>query len=182
MDAARFSSVPIGTKTFFCFRSILHAILKVMSHTAHRSSCCRLPDAAAPQNTSRAEVQRTSSLLIPCAHRKLNVKHHQTAPKPEIRTVPGIHIIYIIYHGREIKRCAGEKIEHQNEYLQATQQQQCGYACIQARLISRNPGSTEEACEYGLSRGTCFAARSLELVAVAGRLWISWCVLGWEDF
>ena len=36
----------------------------------------------------------------------------------------------------------------------------------------------EEACEYGLTRGTCFVARRLELVAVAGLLWISWCVLG----
>ena len=50
------------------------------------------------------------------------------------------------------------------------------------RLISTNPGSMEEACEYGLTRGTCFVARRLELVAVAGRLWISWCVLGGADF
>ena len=35
-----------------------------------------------------------------------------------------------------------------------------------------------EAGECGLTRGTCFAARHLELVAVAGLLWISWCVLG----
>ena len=38
-----------------------------------------------------------------------------------------------------------------------------------------------EAGECGLTRGTCFAARRLELVAVAGRLWIS-CVLGGADF
>ena len=30
----------------------------------------------------------------------------------------------------------------------------------------------EEACEYGLTRGTCFVARRLEVVAVAGLLWI----------
>ena len=30
----------------------------------------------------------------------------------------------------------------------------------------------EEACEYGLTRGTCFVARRLEAVAVAGLLWI----------
>ena len=35
-----------------------------------------------------------------------------------------------------------------------------------------------EADEYGLTRGTCFIARRLEVVAVAGLLWISWCVLG----
>ena len=39
-----------------------------------------------------------------------------------------------------------------------------------------------DAGEYGLTRGACFVARRLELVAVAGRLWISWCVLGWADF
>ena len=30
--------------------------------------------------------------------------------------------------------------------------------------------------EYGLTRGTCFVARRLEVVAVAGLLWISRCV------
>ena len=35
-----------------------------------------------------------------------------------------------------------------------------------------------EAGEYGLTRGTCFVACRLEVVAVAGLLWISWCVLG----
>ena len=39
-----------------------------------------------------------------------------------------------------------------------------------------------EADEYGLTRGTCSVARRLELVAVAGRLWILWCVLGGEFF
>ena len=40
--------------------------------------------------------------------------------------------------------------------------------------ISTNPGSME-AGEHGLTRGTCFVARRLEVVAVAGLLWIS-CV------
>ena len=31
-----------------------------------------------------------------------------------------------------------------------------------------------EAGEYGLSRGTCFVARRLDVVAVAELLWISW--------
>ena len=39
-----------------------------------------------------------------------------------------------------------------------------------------------EAGECRLTRGTCFIARRLELVAVAGLLWISWCVLGAADF
>ena len=39
-----------------------------------------------------------------------------------------------------------------------------------------------EAGEYGLTRGTCFLACRLELDAVAGLLWISWCILGGVDF
>ena len=34
-----------------------------------------------------------------------------------------------------------------------------------------------EVSEYGLTRGTCFVAHRLELVTVAGLLWISGCVL-----
>ena len=39
-----------------------------------------------------------------------------------------------------------------------------------------------EAGEYGLTRGTRVLACRLELDAVAGLLWISWCVLGGADF
>ena len=39
-----------------------------------------------------------------------------------------------------------------------------------------------EAGEYGLTRGTCFFARRLEVVAVAGLLRLSWFVLGGVDF
>ena len=39
-----------------------------------------------------------------------------------------------------------------------------------------------EAGEYGLTRGMCFVARHLEMVAVTGLLWISWCLLGRRDF
>ena len=49
------------------------------------------------------------------------------------------------------------------------------------RPISTNPESME-AGEYRLTRGTCFVARRLEVVAVAGLLWISWCVLGAAEF
>ena len=49
------------------------------------------------------------------------------------------------------------------------------------RSISANPGSVE-AGEYGLTRGTCFVARRLKVIAVAGLLWISWCVLGSAGF
>ena len=48
--------------------------------------------------------------------------------------------------------------------------------------ISTSPGSME-ASEYGLTRGTCFVARRLEVGAVSGLLWISWwCVLGAAGF
>ena len=49
------------------------------------------------------------------------------------------------------------------------------------RPISTNPVSME-AGKYGLTRGTCFFARRLEGVAVAGRLRLSWGVLGGVDF
>ena len=54
---------------------------------------------------------------------------------------------------------------------------------VHARPISTIPGSME-ACEYGLTRGTCFVARCrcLEVVAVGGLLWISCCVLGAAGF
>ena len=49
------------------------------------------------------------------------------------------------------------------------------------RPISTNPVSME-AGEYGLMRGTCFFARRLDVVAVAGLLRLSWYVLGGVDF
>ena len=49
------------------------------------------------------------------------------------------------------------------------------------RPISTNPGSME-AGGYGLARGTCCVARRLDLVAVAGLMWISWYVLGAAGF
>ena len=48
--------------------------------------------------------------------------------------------------------------------------------CIQARPIPTNPRSMEEEREHGLSSGKCFTARRLEVVAVAGLLWISFVV------
>ena len=39
-----------------------------------------------------------------------------------------------------------------------------------------------DTAEFGLTRGTCFVARRLEMIAVAGLLWISWCVLGAAGF
>ena len=47
--------------------------------------------------------------------------------------------------------------------------------------ISTNPTSME-AGVYGLTHEMCLVARRLEVVAVAGLLWISWCVWGGVDF
>ena len=49
------------------------------------------------------------------------------------------------------------------------------------RPITTNPGSMD-AGQYALTRVTCFVARCLELVVVAGLLSISLCVLGAADF
>ena len=49
------------------------------------------------------------------------------------------------------------------------------------RPISTNPVSME-AGEHGLTRGTCFFARRLEVVAVAELLRLSWRVLVGVDF
>ena len=46
----------------------------------------------------------------------------------------------------------------------------CEESC--ARPISTNPVSME-AGEYGLTRGTWFFARRLEVFAVAGLMWVS---------
>ena len=39
-----------------------------------------------------------------------------------------------------------------------------------------------ESGKYGLPRGTCFIAYRIEVFAVAGMLWISWCVLDAAGF
>ena len=49
------------------------------------------------------------------------------------------------------------------------------------RPISPNPGSME-AGEHGQTRGTWFFARRLEVVAVAGLMWVSWCASVGRDF
>ena len=49
------------------------------------------------------------------------------------------------------------------------------------RPTSTKPGSME-AGEYGLTRVTWVFARRLEVVKVAGLLWIQWCVLGGAIF
>ena len=75
-------------------------------------------------------------------------------------------------------------IEHQNIHRRRGSSSSASihtkYVCIQARPISTKPRSMEEECEYGLPSGTCFTARRLEVVAIAGLQqccgYISWCV------
>ena len=76
-EKSLFSGVLIGPKSLNRFTP-LHEILKFMPHTAAR--CCNKHQ---QQKTPRAQ-QNTSSLLIPCAHGKLNVKPHRTTSKPDI--------------------------------------------------------------------------------------------------
>ena len=56
-------------------------------------------------------------------------------------------------------------IEHQNVHRRRS-----------SSSSATNPRSMEEECEYGLPSGTCFTARRLEVVAVAGLLWIYFVV------
>ena len=50
-----------------------------------------------------------------------------------------------------------------------------GQSCT--RPISTNPESME-AGEHGLTRGARFVAVCVEVVAVAGLMWVSWCAFG----
>ena len=79
-------------------------------------------------------------------------------------------------------------IEHQNVHRRRSSSSS---ASIYIRVytseaaISTNPRSTKKECEYGLPSGTCFPARRLEVVAVAGLLWTYFVVCFfsvWWDF
>ena len=67
-EKSSFSGVLIAPKSLICFTP-LHAILKFMPHAA--AGCSKKQQ---QQKTPHAQ-QCPSSLLIPCAHGKLNVKH-----------------------------------------------------------------------------------------------------------
>ena len=108
LDAAGLFRVLIGTKSFFCFRSILHVILKVMPHTAHRRSLL----SAARSSSSRRHLARSSTVHVESSDTMRSRKAQCQAPtdSPETGNT-------YMYHSRESKRsCAGEKIELQNEY------------------------------------------------------------------
>ena len=106
--------------------------------------------------------------MIPCAHGKLNVKHHRT-------TNPETGDTYE-YHSRERRSCAGQKIVYNTKTYRggaaAAAVRVFTHVCIQARPISTNTRYMEEEFGYRLPSGTCFTARRVEVVAVAGLLWI----------
>ena len=127
-----------------------------MPHTA--ACCCSKHQQKMPR------AQQYTSLLIPCAHRKLNVKHHRTTPKPET------------HHGRG-RSCTGEKTEHLNVYkrhshhpaprrLSPTRQQAsytnwvelvrvCRLAVVSAAAVCRSvPQCAAECCSYCVTTRT----------------------------
>ena len=81
-----------------------HVILRTVPHTAARCCCNK------QQHTPRA--QQYTSLVVPCAHGKLDVKHHRTTPKPETHVTRQV----VILRSSRVRSCAGEKIEYQNVY------------------------------------------------------------------
>ena len=109
LDAAGLFRVLIGTKSFFCFRSILHVILKVMPHTAHRRSLL----SAARSSSSRRHLARSSTVHVESCDTMRSRKAQCQAPPDNPETGD-------TYHSRESRRCAGEKIEHQNGYKRGT--------------------------------------------------------------
>ena len=100
-----FPGALIGPKSFFYLTFI------ACTFEIYAARCCN----RAAEDTPRA--QQHTSLLIPCAHGKLNVKHYRTTPKPET---------HITSRGRS---CAGEKIENRApKRIQAQQLSSSGTA------------------------------------------------------
>ena len=54
--------------------------------------------------------------------------------------------------------------------------------CESCTWPSSTSSGSMESGEYGLMRGTCVFARRLEVVAVAGLMWVSWCDFGGAGF
>ena len=106
----------------------------IKTYAAHRHS--QLQEAAAAADPSRAAVQVESSDTM--RSRKARCQ----APPDNLETGDA-------FHSRE--RSWRENTAPKR--IQAAQQQ-CEHVCTQARPISTNPASMEEACEYGLTRGT----------------------------
>ena len=120
MGAAKFSVL-----IFRYFVSApLDAGLNVMPHTASRrfALCCKKQQ----QQKMPCAQQYTSSPVIPCAHGKLNVKHHRTTPKPAIHTS---------ITAEKDEAALARKQYRAPKRTQAAQQQQCEHihTCIYKR-------------------------------------------------
>ena len=109
MDVAGIFRVLIGAKWFFCFRSMLHVILKVILHTAHRRSLL----SAVRSSSSRRHLARSSTVHVESSDTMRSRKAQCQAPPDNPETGD-------TYHSRESRSCAGEKIEHQNGYKSGT--------------------------------------------------------------
>ena len=108
LDSAGLYRVRISTKSLLCFRSILRVILKVMPHTAHRSHSLL---SAARRSSSRRHLARSSTAHVESSDIMRSRKAQCQAPPDNPETGD-------TYHNRERRSCAGEKIEHLNEYKQ----------------------------------------------------------------
>ena len=78
------------------FASLIACNSKFVPHTAARCYCNK-------QQHKTPRAQQYTSLLVPCAHGKLNAKHYRATPKPETHMTRQVV---------EKRSCAGEKIEN----------------------------------------------------------------------
>ena len=135
-----------------CFVSApFDAGLNVMLHTVISSS-------------SRRRLARSSTRQVLSYHGLMESSMSSTTGQPRHR-----RYIRVSQQRKTKLRWPENSIEHQNVHRRRSR------SSSSASPISTNPRSMEEECEYGLPSGTCFTARRLEVVAVAGLLWI--CLL-----
>ena len=89
--------------------------LNVMPHPASRRSL--LSAVRSSSSRRRLAQQYTSSLVIPCAHGKLNVKHHRTTSKP---------VVHTSVQQRKKLRWPENSIEHQNVHRRRSSSSSAG--------------------------------------------------------
>ena len=76
LDATGFFRVLIGTKSFFCFRSIFHVSFTGMSHTAHRRSLL----SAARSSSIKRNLARSSTAHVESYDTMRSRKTQRQAP------------------------------------------------------------------------------------------------------
>ena len=132
-----------------------------MPHTASRRFLI-----SAVRSSSRRRLARSSTRRVLWYIALTESSTSSTTGQPRNRRC-------IRVSSRERRSRAGYKIEHQNAHRRRSSRGASVYIHVYtSEANSTNPGCMEEACEYGLTRGTCFVARRLQVVAVAGLLWI----------